>query len=792
MARLADKILRNCPGLCIVATSRESLGVEGEQVLRVPPLEIPPMLQPADKVTTPVNQEVAGYEAVQLFVERARAANLDFSLTPLNSQAVSEICVRLDGIPLALELAAARINVLSPEAIALRLNDCFRLLSGGFRTALPRHQTLRASIDWSYQLLSPVEQVLLRRQSILGGGCSLAAAEFVGSGKYPGGEINSFDVLDLLDQLINKSLLQAQKQLAPAAEPRYLMLETIRQYAGQKLVEAGEQPAIRLKCCEWLQNLAETVSPAFYSARREESVQQIEKDYDNFRATLGWLQPILGSIPDPKLVEIRLKAGSALGYFWYLAGYWSEGYKYIEQILRLFDSEPYLSEPYLSAYKTERAKLLLDAGILAYYLGDFAASEAKLQESVKLWGELGSHRFQVFGLSILGNLGMGRVNLNEAQPIFDRLEALLAGWKEEINLIWVEAQRSLGWWFLRQEKFEGAGVQFEKCLEAGQQMQDKQFIARGYRDMGVLALAANSYDKARYWLKKSLQVSVEVKNKQYVPDLLVNLAELSRKEKDFSQAASYLEEGLRICREINYKSTQVVTLHNPGLTMLCLEKYRQAESYLVESLIAAKGLDNKKLVILALTGIASVKTLAGSYRIAACLFGAAENLREMRGFIIGDTDQQVHEFALEQLKTRLDQPSLLYAFKQGQTLSFQNAVDFALAKREEQESFIAEPKIAFEPQIVASTPLLAESPKLSEAPFIIQPLFNADNFPVKLTQRELEVLRLLAEGLTNSQIADKLVLSPRTVHAHVRAILGKLGVNSRAAATRFALKNDLA
>ncbi len=779
VARLAGELLRNCPGLCIVASSREALSIEGEQTLRVPPLEIP-SAQETGKTAT--NQDFAGNEAVQLFVERARAVNLSFTLTNQNSPAIAEICIRLAGIPLALELAAARVNVLTPELIASRLNESFRLLTGGFRTALPRHQTLRASIDWSYDLLSLSEKVLLRRISVLANGCSLVAAEFVGAGVYPGGEIDSLAVLDLLEQLINKSLLQIQNQQGNISEPRYIMLETIRQYASEKLFEAGERQSTRLKCCEWFMELAEIEGPALYSARREQAVQKIEKDYDNLRAVLGWLQ----AGPDKGAALIRVKIASALGYFWYLAGYWSEGYSIIEQILQQFDTE---LNP--DTHKSQKAKLLLDAGILAYFLGDFPACKAKLQESTSFCEETGARQYQVFGLSILGNLGMNGVNLIEARPIFEKLEALLDEWNQEINVIWVEAQRCLGWWNLRQEKFVRASDQFEKCLEAGQQMQDNQFIARGFRDLGVLSLATNSYEKARYWLGKSLKVSVKIKNKQYVPDLLVNLAELSRKEKDFPQAVVYLEEGIQICREINYKSTLVVILHNLGLTLLALEKYGQAESYLKDSMVAAKELGNKKLVILALAGIASVKTLAGSLRVAACLFGAAESLRELRGFIIGDSDLQVHEYSIGQLKAQLAEPALVYAWQQGQTLSLENAVDFALAVGEEQELFIAQPRNELEIAPIGSLPF--ENTKPSDTPLISPPvLFNSDNYPVNLTQRELEVLRLLAEGLTNSQIADKLVLSPRTVHAHVRSILGKLGVNSRAAATRFALKNDLA
>ena len=227
-ARLADTLLQACPKLSILASSREALGIAGEVSFRVPPLALPE----ADQ--SPPIEVLAQYEAIRLFVDRAATASPGFTLTPANAPAILQVCQRLDGIPLAIELAAARVKLLQVAEIAQHLDDRFRLLTGGSRAALPRYQTLRASIDWSYELLSPAERTLLQRLSVFAGGWMLEGAEAVGCGD----DLASCDVLELLGQLVDKSLVIAGTE--SGSETRYRMLETIRQYAHEKLVEAGQ------------------------------------------------------------------------------------------------------------------------------------------------------------------------------------------------------------------------------------------------------------------------------------------------------------------------------------------------------------------------------------------------------------------------------------------------------------------------------------------------------------------------------------------------------------------------
>jgi non-specific serine/threonine protein kinase len=251
-ARLAESLLRTCPGLGVLATSREALGIAGEATFRVPSLSAP---EPGDTAA----ERVGNFEAVRLFLERARLAASDFRLTDENAPAVAEICRRLDGIPLALELAAARVRSLTAAQIAERLDDRFRLLTGGSRTALPRQQTLRALIDWSHDLLAEDERALLRRLSVFAAGWSLEAAQAVCAGEG----ISSDEVFDLLVHLIDKSLVQAEVQ---GSEARYRLLETVRQYARDKLAETGEAAAVRDRHLGFFLQLAEEAQPALLGA----------------------------------------------------------------------------------------------------------------------------------------------------------------------------------------------------------------------------------------------------------------------------------------------------------------------------------------------------------------------------------------------------------------------------------------------------------------------------------------------------------------------------------------------
>jgi predicted ATPase/DNA-binding SARP family transcriptional activator len=384
-AELADALLRDCPELTILATSREALGVRGERAWLVPPLDVP-----QDGTLA----EAAASEAVRLFVERAGDVVPDFTLSPENAPVIVDICRRLDGIPLAIELAAARVKVLAVSEIRDRLDDVFRLLTGGGRTAVPRHRTLRAAIDWSHDLLRPDARVLLRRFSVFRGGFTLDAAERVGAG----GSIAGADVLDLLAGLVDRSLVGVRDQHGTT---RYHLLEALRQYATQMLVEAGpeEERGTRERFVRWVADEVADAEPHFIQATRRIRVARLYPELDNIRSALSWTHE-----HDPAL-HVRL--AGMLWWFWFSTQHWTEGGRWIEGALALDAATP---------PTRERAALLFAAGALSALQARGAAARAALQEAAEIAASHGDHRLEAYAQNYLGMTFAGEGSLEALAP----------------------------------------------------------------------------------------------------------------------------------------------------------------------------------------------------------------------------------------------------------------------------------------------------------------------------------------------------------------------------------------
>jgi predicted ATPase/class 3 adenylate cyclase len=436
-AQLADTLLHACPNLRILASSREALGLAGEAPFRVPSLATP------DLHRLPPIETLADYEAVLLFVERATTVLPGFRLTSDNAPAVAQVCSRLDGIPLALELAAARVNVLRIEQIAARLDDRFRLLTGGSRTAVPRQQTLRALIDWSYDLLVEPERVLLRRLSVFAGGWTLEAAEAVCAGDG----LDHDEVLDVLAQLVNKSLVVADRE--QGQETRYRLLETIRQYALERLVESGETDAVQWRHTEYCLLLVTTRQPDFPDAPDVAWLSRMEVEHDNLRAVLAWS---LGQ--GEMLLAGRLTL--SLEWFWFARGHISEGRRWLDMVLSKHESNSLstsvlaivnrmagyfayfqgdygraktLFETSLSLFRnpTDKAgvaNLLVNLGMVAEAQGDNAQAQAFFAESLGLRQEVSNKYFIADSLYHLGRLTLFQSNLISAKELLEEALAL--------------------------------------------------------------------------------------------------------------------------------------------------------------------------------------------------------------------------------------------------------------------------------------------------------------------------------------------------------------------------------
>jgi len=374
-AQLADTLLRAAPRLKILTTSREALGIAGETAYRVPSLPLPNPQQLRDL------DAVAQNDCVHLFIDRAKAAYPSFHLKEKNASAVADICRRLDGIPLAIELAAARTKVFPPEEIAARLDDRFKLLTGGSRTALERHQTLFALIEWSHNLLSESERILLRRLSVFAGGWPFGAAQEVCD------EGLGDEVLDLLTHLVDKSLVVVEQETEP---PRYRLPETIRQYARDKLYEAGEAEKNRDRHLEFFIQFAEIGEPKLRSAEQIEWLERVETEHDNLRTALAW------SLESSKS-ESGLRLAGALAYFWELRGV-GEGYKWLNDALALAEREP--SGTVTAA---RHAKALYGAGRLRFMDQlDMPSSLMMVEESLHLSRQVGDKWWMAVALEHIG------------------------------------------------------------------------------------------------------------------------------------------------------------------------------------------------------------------------------------------------------------------------------------------------------------------------------------------------------------------------------------------------------
>jgi predicted ATPase/class 3 adenylate cyclase len=464
-AGLAARLVSACPDLTVLASSREPLGVAGEVTFTVPPLAVDP-LDPAD---------IGGIEAVQLFVDRARLADPNFGLTTVNASAVASICRRLDGIPLAIELSAARTRSLTAQQLDARLGDRFRLLAGGSRTALPRHQTLRAAIDWSHRLLSGPEQVLFRRLAVFAGGCTLEAAEEVCAD-------DDLDVLLLVAALVDKSLLVHEP-----AQGRYRMLETIRQFAWDKLSEAGEDQALRAGHRDWCLALAEAAELATPAAT--DWLARLAAEQDNFRAALEWDGPT----GDDEAKRLRL--GGALREFWWVQAQPGEGRHWLERALRAAPDAP----------AAARATALLGAGLLAVEQGDIASAPAFFRQSQALYEELGDRRGVAEALVGLGEIAVVQGRYEQARPLLEQAvrEARAAGSQHLAAL----ALNFVGNGLYLQGDWTAARPMYEQALEGFRSIGNPHGVAVVTVQIGLCALEGGDQHEARSLVREGLQLA---------------------------------------------------------------------------------------------------------------------------------------------------------------------------------------------------------------------------------------------------------------------------------------------
>jgi predicted ATPase/DNA-binding CsgD family transcriptional regulator len=516
-AELADALVPVCSSLRILATSQEPLGVPGEAVWRVPSLSVPGVgrLPPVDHLMQ--------YGAVRLFVERATSAQPGLTLTDSNAAAVVQVCHRLDGIPLAIELAAARVKVLTVEQIASRLDDRFRLLTGGSRRILPRHRTLRAAMDWSYGLLSEKERTALQRLSTFAGGWTLEAAEAVCSGNG----IEAADVLDLLTQLADKSLVVVETQVE---EARYLLPETVRQYSLDRLMESEEAADAQRRHRDWYLGLAERAEPELRGPGQVTWLERLEKEHDNLRAALEWSRMEEGG------AEAGLRLTGALYWFWFMHGHWSDGRQWLEVALaRRGDAQ-----------SSARPKVLRGAAHLAWRQGDYERATTLCEQGLAICRDLGDREGSAWLNFWLAAVATQRGDYARATALLDEslglCDALGNKWLGSAALAW------LGIVARYQNDYVRAAAFAEKSLALAKHVGDRYRIAFDLRRLGTLALHQGECERAAGFYKESLTLCREVGIRWIVEECLEGLAGVASARRHYEQAARLFAaaEALRI------------------------------------------------------------------------------------------------------------------------------------------------------------------------------------------------------------------------------------------------------
>jgi predicted ATPase/class 3 adenylate cyclase len=519
-ARLVGSLIQLCPKLYVLASSREAFGIAGEQPYRVPSLAFP------DPRHLPPLDEIAKYECVQLFIERVRTYVPSFSLTEKNAASVAQICCRLDGIPLAIELAAARVKVMSVEQMASRLGDIFNLLTSGSRTALPRQQTLRALIEWSYDLLSDSEKSLFRKLAAFSGGWSLEAAEAVC------GVAGGASVLDDLARLVDKSLVNKEEL---DGEARFHMLETIRQYAEFKMFASEEVDEVKNRHRDWFMQLAETAEPKLRTGEQLPWLNRLEMEHDNLRAAIKW------SI-EQKHVEQALRIPSALSYFWEIHGHGEEGRNWFEQALAMDANAKKI-------YPFAWANAVHGFAILSAYTPQFQTYYPEMEEVLKIFREYGDD-FRVG--HTLYHLAYFPHFVGELDTAKARYEESLGVYKK-INNEWGvgECLHCIAHIEEVQGNTEKAHALYNQSLEELQPIGDRYSLFHPMGDTAVITLHKGELNTAKMILEESIQTFGELGNREWTLISVQRLAEVLYEQSEFENARKAFQHNLENAIEMN-------------------------------------------------------------------------------------------------------------------------------------------------------------------------------------------------------------------------------------------------
>jgi predicted ATPase/DNA-binding CsgD family transcriptional regulator len=739
-ASLLTELLAACPKLKVLVSSRTRLHVRGEQEYVVPPLALPDPQQLAD------SGALSQYAAVAFFLQCTWTLQPDFQVTAASTRTIAEICVRLEGVPLAIELAAARIKQLPLQALLAQLEHRLPLLTSGSQDAPVRQQTLRNTLTWSYSLLDPCEQRVFRQLSVFVGGFPLQAAAAVCHASENGVEASALSVLDGIASLIDKSLLyQAQQE---GEEPCFGMLEMTREYGHEMLIRCEEAEAARQAHALWYLKLSEQAAQAWESPQHGAWLRRLERDHDNLRAAMKW------SLERGDRLEVAFRFGTALRSFWQVRGHFREGRSFLERLLAQ-------SEKSLPSW---RVKALNDAVLLAASQGDHAWGEALCQENLARCRELEDSSPLARTLYLLGWLALLQGHLATAHARLSESMTLFREGGDQggslVSLFWVGVALTY------QGEYSRARAVFEQTLALQRELGNTRGIAWSLFHLAWgRFLAQSDLNPVRLLLTEAEVLFKQLGDPWGMAECCQLLGRLTLQQGDAGAAYTLLEQSLRLFREIGNRRGIARALTGLGDVAAMRQDWASARLRYEESLSLAQEVGDRFQTASCLEGVAGIIATGGaslaSVLWAAQLWGAAEALRETLGAPLSPVERAVSQERIAAARSSIGKRIFSAYWAQGRTMTPEQAL-------------AAQGKV---------TTLAMDA-----GPFSLRSI--AAN-PAGLTAREVEVLRWVAHGLTDVQVAEQLVISPRTVASHLSSIYNKLGVTSRAAATRFAVEHRL-
>ncbi len=739
-ASMVADLLAYCRGLAVLVTSRAPVRVQGEQEYPVAPLPLPAPPDPphiplgdavtaVDAVTAATAAEaIVRYPAVMLFDQRARAVKPDWRLTPANAPAVAAICRRLDGLPLAIELAAARVKLLSPHALLERLDRAhgytpLQLLTGGAHDLPERQQTMRATISWSYDLLAPDEQVLFRRLCVFVGGCTLEAAAAIrdaniapddgeageddgeageddgeageddgeageddGEAGEDDGEAENIEIEDMtlagLSALLENSLLSRRDEAAPAsmsdvddgeeAEPRFTMLETIREYGLERLTAHDELAPLQQRHAGYYLGFAERIEPELAGPRQALSLRVLEREHDNLRAALQWF---LARGDNDK----GLRLAAALWQFWNVGGYLREGRDWLERFLAPMESAQEVDGPPAASMRgAAAAKALAGAGMLAYGQGDYPRAVALSKRSVTAYRALGDERGMAVALNNLGNVALDQGDLARARALHEESLALRRRLGDKRGT--ATSLNNLGLLACEGGHYERARALHEESLAIKRELADERGVAISLNNLGIVARNRGDPVRARELYEDSLTLFRALNWKRGVAMASNNLAVVMRDRGERVGARTLARESLALRGELGDKWASAYSLNVLASLARDQGEWEEAARLYRDGFALLREVNSAIGLTSYVEGIAALAYAQGRVAVAARLCGAAAASRRALGVPLPPADQAAHDHTVASTRAALGADAFAAECAEGERLPLEQVMGNALAE----------------------------------------------------------------------------------------------------------------